>query len=449
MIIIMNIITRIAIILSLIFASIVFALPAFSSGFSDLKFNNIEIYRVENGTARLKWTTNEATKATVYFGEKTDKLDRQIGYGSYDYYHETVLAGLKRNNTYFYKIVVIDAYGRQNESFPQSFSTKGMKKEESVAPIISEYNVLQVINKSMALFWITNEETSAIVYYRASNEKSARKVGLQDFELHHEIIINGLKPGTKYNIKIVAEDRSENQSNISFSLYTQNYKEDIDLAISNIAPLGFDKELISPRSAIIKWRTNLVSKSYINFGEKSGKYDRKVDVSIFHTLDHRIKLYNLKPNTVYYYKIIAFDSFNGKKTTTKEMTFATSDVEKKISNGSLVKGSGYKIYVIIGNNKLWIQSADVFSKLGYKWSWVERVDDNLLNQYVEGKAISSAKVHPDGTLIKYPKSDMVYILEKNMKRPISSPEDFANRGFSWEKIITISNKEKYKTGEYM
>lgn len=413
-------------------------------------FSNIKISAIENGIAKLEWTTNEPTRAIINFGEKSDNLDRETGYGAYDYRHESTLAGLKKNKTYYYKITAIDKLQNKAESFTQSFSTQGMKSEEIVKPVFMEQKVLQVINEAAALSWTTDEETKAIVYYRAESEKSPRQAGYGRFDRYHEIFISGLKPGNKYYAEISAQDRSGNKNSRSVSFYTSGHKEKIpNLEILDIKPLSFDSGLISSRDAMIMWRTNFVSKSYIVYGDNANNIRKRVDASNFLSLEHQARLTDLEPGKTYFFKISAYGSFFNRSATTKVMSVTAAPLAKKIGNGSLVKGSGYKVYVISGAERLWIETADVFNKLGYKWNWIEKVDDSVLSQYKEGKKISNAKVRPNGTLIKYPNSVAVYLLENGKKRPFSSAGAFIKRGYSWDRIIVVPKEERYRDGEYL
>ena len=415
-------------------------------------FKNIEVYDIENGIAKIKWSTlNWQTKGVIYFGESPDNLDRYTGYSLYNYYHEMSLSGLQRNKTYYFKIVAIDRLENREESFLQSFSTKNMEKEDLIKPRFEEQKILQVINNAVAVSWATNEEARAVIYYGDEENNLKKTTKVRSFQKEHELLIHRLKPGTRYYLKIVAEDRSGNKTNgRQFIFNTNDYKGDSpDLSILNVKPLSPDEELIFSRRITINFRTNLVAKSVIQYGTAPGKYKHKKTVSESRRLNHQITLTGLEPNTTYYYKITAQDSFNRKKKIASEMTFVTGHLKKKFSGGSLVKGSGYKVYVINGNEKFWIENADVFSGLGYKWEWIQQVESSVLNEYKEGKSIKSSKYHPDGTLIKYADSSTVYLLENKKKRPFSSAESFVKKGYSWNRIMIISKKEKYRTGEYL
>ncbi len=418
---------KLVIISVIIFVSVVCSFQAQAF----VEFKNIEVYNIENGTAKIKWfTPDRQTKGTVYFGEDPNNLDRYTGYSLYNYYHETILSGLKKNKTYYFKITATDRSGNQEESFLQSFSTKNMKKEELVKPRFEEEKILQTINNAVAIYWKTNEETRAIVYYGDEDNSLKKAAKFKSFQREHELLIHRLKPGTKYYLKIVAEDRSGNKTNGKLFIFnTSDYSgASPDLSISNISPLSFDEELIFSRKIVIKFRTNLVAKSTIQYGTISGKYKKKEIVSKSLQRDHQIILRGLDPETTYYYRIIANGSFNKKKKVTLEMTFTTKTFQKRFTNGSLVKGSGYKVYFINGNEKFWIESADVFNGLGYSWSWIQETENSVLNKYKEGKSIKSSRSHPNGSLIKYSDSHTVYLIENRKKRPFSSAESFLKKG---------------------
>lgn len=56
-------------------------------------------------------------------------------------------------------------------------------------------------------------------------------------------------------------------------------------------------------------------------------------------------------------------------------------------NGSLIKGSGYKVYLIENGGKKWITTEKVFVDLGYDWNNVVSVSDGELNLYINGEDI--------------------------------------------------------------
>ena len=204
----MKILTKIALVIAVIFFSAGYGYQAMSFA----EFKNIEVYDIENGVAKIKWfTPNWQTKGIVYFGESSDNLNRYTGYSLYNYYHEAILTGLRKNKKYYFKIVAIDRLNNEKESFIQSFSTKGMKKDDFTKPEFKEQRILQTINNAVALSWTTDEKTNAVVYYGIVGKDLNKTARVKSFKKEHELLIYNLKSGTRYNLKIVAKNKAGNK----------------------------------------------------------------------------------------------------------------------------------------------------------------------------------------------------------------------------------------------
>jgi hypothetical protein len=119
------------------------------------------------------------------------------------------------------------------------------------------------------------------------------------------------------------------------------------------------------------------------------------------------------------------------------------------SNGSLLRSiDGEKVYLIENNKKRWITSAAVFISNGYKWEDISQITDEELNSYLEGENISNSNLKPDGSLLKG-SDPKVYLIENGKKRWITSAEIFILKGYDWNKVILVSDSELglYKDGE--
>lgn len=102
-----------------------------------------------------------------------------------------------------------------------------------------------------------------------------------------------------------------------------------------------------------------------------------------------------------------------------------------------------KVYFLLNGKKFWITSESVFLSLGYKWNWVEDVDQKLLDKYPLGSEIMSVTQHLDGTIIKYAGSSQVYVLEGGKKKHILNEQEFNNLGYRWDRIVEVSANEIY------
>ncbi len=115
-------------------------------------------------------------------------------------------------------------------------------------------------------------------------------------------------------------------------------------------------------------------------------------------------------------------------------------------DGSLVKGAGNKIYLIEDGKKRWITTAEAFISNGHNWSEISTVFDEELDLHPNGENIYvNIK---DGSLVKG-SGTKVYLIENGEKRWITTAEIFVSNGYDWEDIIVVSGGElgAYEEGE--
>ena len=434
-------------------SGIVLVLAAFilpiSTSAQDLSVTNIEISDMKNNSASISWRTSKAkTKGVVYVGEKQDALNRVFRYNTYSYNHQLSITGLEKNKDYFYKIIIIGSEGDERELFIRTFSTKRMI--DTNKPEITELDVVQSCYQGTLLRWTTDEETSAVIAYGTKIDNLDKKSNYKSYSLKHELFLYGLEEDKKYYIKVIASDRDKNEDSYLISTTAYGSKSQASLSISNIEPISFDDELISARTATIKFRTNMASKAQVLYGTNSSKLKGSVTNDDLHTQKHEITIENLEPLTTYFFKIKAYDSFYKKSVVTEVMSFRTGDMQMRFASGSLIRDtSDNKIYIIDGETKAWIESPEVFLGLGFKSEWVRNVSHSILEDYKEVGSVSSYSKHPNGSLIKYAYSATIYLVQGGRKCPIGSAAVFVRNRLDWDKVITISSKEKYKTGNYV
>lgn len=121
--------------------------------------------------------------------------------------------------------------------------------------------------------------------------------------------------------------------------------------------------------------------------------------------------------------------------------YSTGDPVNTYLDGTLLKASDGKIYIIADGKKSYITGPDVFIGLSYNWSDVISVSDAQINLYSNGNDISSTSTHPNGTLVKVTNGTSVYLLEGGQKRGIVNPQIFDANGYRWNKVIVITQAE--------
>ncbi|VAW23482.1 hypothetical protein MNBD_BACTEROID01-358, partial [hydrothermal vent metagenome] len=87
-------------------------------------------------------------------------------------------------------------------------------------------------------------------------------------------------------------------------------------------------DYFSEQSATIAWETNLPANTYVEYGEK-GKYGFKSEVSERPFYIHVHYLKDLRPNTLYHYKLVSIDE-RGNKVESGDLAFHTKAIENAI-----------------------------------------------------------------------------------------------------------------------
>ncbi|MCK4799949.1 hypothetical protein KAS31_03130 [Candidatus Parcubacteria bacterium] len=113
-------------------------------------------------------------------------------------------------------------------------------------------------------------------------------------------------------------------------------------------------------------------------------------------------------------------------------------------NGSLMKGSGPKVYLVENNSKRWITSATAFASNNYQWEAIITITDFELNLYLNGKNITSSISNFDKKLLRG-SGPKVYLIESGKKRWITTATAFISNGYQWNDIIIVSD---YKLDAY-
>lgn len=121
-------------------------------------------------------------------------------------------------------------------------------------------------------------------------------------------------------------------------------------------------------------------------------------------------------------------------------------VEMTYRDGSLLSNRG-AVYVISDGARRPIESASTFLQKGYKWSNVIAVSDAELAPHPQGSILTAADKHPNGSLLLRPGGE-VYTIKNGQRRYIPSPLIFEAR-YRWESLIPVSEDylNTYPRGE--
>lgn len=190
-------------------------------------------------------------------------------------------------------------------------------------------------------------------------------------------------------------------------------------------------------SATIAWSTDERAYGRIEYGV-SASWGNTTSLTSTTTKAFIQTPSNLKPGTLYHYRIYAKDE-SGNESFSGDNTFSTTALEvvlegKKrgeIREGSLIRNVGDgRVFVIKNGKKTHIASPAVFKERGYKWENVIEVSENIFQDYRESRPLVRAK-----------NTSAVYEVINGKKHNIATPEIFAKLGLDWNDVAEVASAE--------
>lgn len=114
-------------------------------------------------------------------------------------------------------------------------------------------------------------------------------------------------------------------------------------------------------------------------------------------------------------------------------------------NTLIQKENSSSVYVVRDGNVRIFPSAELFTKLGYKWKDILKIKENEFKNY----ALVGKVLQPNGSLVRFSDDPQVYLVENESRRAISSSAMFAKHGFRWSDVVTLqaSDINEYLAGE--
>lgn len=117
-------------------------------------------------------------------------------------------------------------------------------------------------------------------------------------------------------------------------------------------------------------------------------------------------------------------------TTTPDNT-TTTTTKTDLPDGTLVKmPDDPKVYVIKDGEKVWIQTAEQFKALGYKWQDIKVVSSEKMKDYKD-------KTPAKATIVKSKQDRKVYRLENGRLIWVPSVAAFNAQGLKWDEVTEI------------
>jgi chitodextrinase len=261
-------------------------------------------------TLTIEWSTDESSDSGVGFG--VADVASRLEDGADVLSHRAVLTNLDPATTYQYQVESTDPAGN-GATRSRTFLAKTAAAVDLVAPRITKNpSVIYKTERQATITWETDEGSPTFLEFGAG-ESLVDQQSLPNFVTKHQVTLTNLTAGTPYQYRVQATDASSNGPTPSQVLtFTTESGPDLVAPEISVAPVA---EAISDLSAVIKWTTNELSDSGLNFAEGSGLSANALGLvvgSSSDVLEHQVALTNLTANTTYSFYVQSTDrSSNG------------------------------------------------------------------------------------------------------------------------------------------
>ncbi|MCK5486389.1 MAG: fibronectin type III domain-containing protein [Desulfobacterales bacterium] len=328
--------------------------------------SNVKISEITTNSALVKWETNEKSYSLVEYGLDSS-YDSTNGSATANTTNHTVaLTKLDENTTYHYSVLSADSSGNlaQSEDFTfktvtfdeltpeeqeeqtqelnettateiqtkiEELLTQGIDEEEiriiiaraSEPPVISTEGpiVENVTNNSAKVVWITDRKSNSVIRFKTKEEgvdpetsSSLKQYGnFKELAVEHQVILASLHSGTSYQYQVQSSDVLGNTSKSDWNEFSTEITPSIyDVIISEI----------TLNSAVISWKTNVVTSSKVEYGKSINYTNSAEDKGLSKVAKHSIKLNNLKSGTLYHFRVRGMDG-EGNSLVSDDYSFTT------------------------------------------------------------------------------------------------------------------------------
>jgi len=274
---------------------------------------DVEISSVGVSSAIVNFTTTNASKATVYYGESTAFGGiREIATAQIESNYTIELSGLTDGTEYYYRINTFDAEDNEYEGTILNFSTLPR-------PEVSNVQIEQITNTaqtSIVVTWESNTPISSVVTYYPENspELVRDEVDVTLTDDQHSMIVKGLFPDTTYIIRVSGRDAIGNEAvseNVSITTAFDSRPPQISALRIEGSNLDSARNQDNPSQLIVSWTTDEPATSQVEYGDGTGtSYSQLTQEDQNLSYNHLVVIPNLSPAKVYHLRAISKDGAN-------------------------------------------------------------------------------------------------------------------------------------------
>ncbi len=185
---------------------------------------------------------------------------------------------------------------------------------DTTPPVIQSVSFSDMIGKSAAITWQTNEPTTSQVV--CGPDVCTPTEPDEALATNHFATLSDLKPNTRYQLILISRDKGGNEARLEIELTTPVQPYATPPMISGVKVFN-----ITDSSATISWVTDKPATSQVEYGE-TDSYSLITPSDEELTTYHSITLTGLKPTNTYHFRVKTEDA-GGNEVMSEGRTFTT------------------------------------------------------------------------------------------------------------------------------
>ena len=253
-----------------------------------LTINNVKVSATAGESATVVWETDQKGSSSVRYG-----LDSTYGVtfgddlinSSKDNYvtsHSVIITGLVPATKYLFKATSIDVLGNIAESSEFSFTTSA---PSSISSIKAESKDLG----QATITWNTSSQTSSVVEYGLTTSYGDKKES-NALGTNHSLDLTNLNQGVVYHYRVKGQDKDGKL----YASSDQTFQPKSPAQITNISIGEIDEH-----SALVSFKTNIPTDANVSYIDTGDNQVVGSQGSTDLTIDHKVRLTNLKQGTTF------------------------------------------------------------------------------------------------------------------------------------------------------
>ncbi len=260
------------------------------------------VTEITGTSVTLTWTTSKKSTSQVYYKE-AGVASTLLTAGDATLFvtdHEVTLTNLTPATSYEYQVKSSDVNGNYIISKKYQFNTS--------LPEVAAVRVENVTENTAIIAWKTAIPTVGLIEYvnTANREQNTYKVS--GVTTSHTAVLKDLSGSTVYSFTVVITDEGGNTARSSqYSFTTENDSDGPQISVVNSRSTVVSGQ--NKVQTIVTWNTNEPSTGKIEYalGGIGDTFDQETPVSVDSVTNHIVIISNLKPATVYRFRVVSED----------------------------------------------------------------------------------------------------------------------------------------------